>query len=77
MARYIRAKLIPPSTMKTTITHWVTSAKSSIERAFVEKPAVGIVDSAWANDWNGVISSSTPLSPSASRIANRTAVSAM
>ena len=46
--------------MKSTITHCVAAAKPSIESAFVEKPAVGIVDSACANAWNGVISSSTP-----------------
>ncbi len=46
IARYISAKLIPPRIMKSTITHWVAAANPSIESAFVENPAVGIVVSA-------------------------------
>ena len=71
------AKLKPPRTMKRTITHCVAGAKLSIESAFVEKPAVGIVVSACANAWKGDIRSSTPVAQSASRIAKSAAVRAM
>ena len=63
--------------MKTTITHCVTGAKLSIEWLLVEKPAVGIVVSACANAWNGVISRRRRTAPSPNRIRNRRAVSAM
>ena len=70
------AKLIPPSTMKRTITHCVAGAKASIEFAFVEKPAVGMVVNACAIAWKGEISSSTPVAQNATRMVNSAAVSA-
>ena len=49
--RYMSAKLKPPRIMNRTSTHCVAAAKLSIESALVEKPAVGIVVRACANDW--------------------------
>ena len=65
------AKLIPPSTMKRITTHCVAGANASMEFDLVERPAVGIVVKACAIAWKGVISSSTPESPSPSRIGKR------
>jgi hypothetical protein len=67
-ARNISAKFAPARIMKTMITHCEAAENTSIERAWVEKPPVGIVVKVCAAAWKSVIRGSTPVSPNTVRI---------